>query len=246
MRRACGSNDHPDPILFIQVLRLLCSYSLIKVPRGSNVDSTEIIEMLTQTKESLAKSKAQRDQWLGKIDSIIEGTYSTEQAQPTESEFSHLDNHDYDVTVTDAYVLSFMAGYVVRKMEKFTRCPNCIDSLETSSLTDRHRFIQLMDHGELKYASLQLEKLIDTLENSLAKVVQTVDISPESMFKILNEVAAVESIPLVGCKDHQQEMTRKIIDFYLVMRGQFSGNSANRLSAYKKQKSKRARKNSKL
>jgi len=46
VRQACGSNQHPDPKQFVQIYRLLSCYSLIKPPRGSNVDGGEVIKTL--------------------------------------------------------------------------------------------------------------------------------------------------------------------------------------------------------
>ncbi|XP_015189556.1 PREDICTED: uncharacterized protein LOC107073429 [Polistes dominula] len=57
IRNACGCNEHSDPIIFGQVLRLLCSYSLVTPPKGSNVTSIELLESLMETKESLKLSK---------------------------------------------------------------------------------------------------------------------------------------------------------------------------------------------
>ncbi|XP_053596452.1 putative mediator of RNA polymerase II transcription subunit 24 [Microplitis demolitor] len=71
MRSACGCNDHPDPILFGQVFRLLCSYSLATPPRGSNVTGGELLKSLMHTKESLTASSQNKKIWLDKIDSIV-------------------------------------------------------------------------------------------------------------------------------------------------------------------------------
>jgi len=46
MFRICGSTTKPDPLMFIQVYRLLCFYSLVKPPKGSNVEGTEIFKSL--------------------------------------------------------------------------------------------------------------------------------------------------------------------------------------------------------
>jgi len=46
IRSVCGSNDHPDAILFIQMFRLLTIYSLVKPPRGSNISGGEMLKTL--------------------------------------------------------------------------------------------------------------------------------------------------------------------------------------------------------
>lgn len=37
MRHACGANDHTDPLTFLQLYRLLSTYSLGKPPKGLSV-----------------------------------------------------------------------------------------------------------------------------------------------------------------------------------------------------------------
>lgn len=56
------------------------------------------------------------------------------------------------------------------------------------------------------------------------------------MFQIVNENSAVENLPLVGCEEHLQDLTKKIINFYIVMRGAFLSYSTNKLLGYKNKK----------
>ncbi|XP_044590482.1 uncharacterized protein LOC123269047 [Cotesia glomerata] len=72
MRNVCRCNDHPDTILFGQVFRLLCSYSLVTPPKGSNVTAGELLQSLMQSKESLAAATALKKNWLDDIDAIVE------------------------------------------------------------------------------------------------------------------------------------------------------------------------------
>ncbi|KAK3909961.1 Transposable element P transposase [Frankliniella fusca] len=46
IRGACGSNQHPDPRLFVNIYRLLMTYSRIKPPRGSNVTGGQVMDAL--------------------------------------------------------------------------------------------------------------------------------------------------------------------------------------------------------
>lgn len=72
MRSACGCNDHLDVMLFGQVYRLLCSYSLATPPKGSNVTPGELLQSLMQTKDSLALASAPKNEWLKKLYAIVE------------------------------------------------------------------------------------------------------------------------------------------------------------------------------
>ena len=47
MFRICyGSTKKSDPMTFIQVYRFLSFYSVVKPPKGSNVEGTEIFQSL--------------------------------------------------------------------------------------------------------------------------------------------------------------------------------------------------------
>ena len=46
IRHAYGSNNHPDPQTFLQLYRLLSTYSLIKPPKGSSIAGSEMLSAL--------------------------------------------------------------------------------------------------------------------------------------------------------------------------------------------------------
>jgi len=48
LRQGCGDNQHPDPLQFKQIYRLLSCYSLIKPPKGSNISGGEMLNSLIQ------------------------------------------------------------------------------------------------------------------------------------------------------------------------------------------------------
>ena len=51
MRHCCGSNDHPDSALFIEMYKLVSTYSLIKTPKGSNISSNDVMKVLINMKD---------------------------------------------------------------------------------------------------------------------------------------------------------------------------------------------------
>lgn len=64
MRNCCGSNYHPDSQLFIQMYRLISTYSLVKSPKGCNVSSTEIMNVFLNIK-GITDIKERQEQWIG-------------------------------------------------------------------------------------------------------------------------------------------------------------------------------------
>ena len=70
MRHCCGSNDHPDSSLFIQMYKLVSTYSLVKPPKGSNVSGGDIVKFLIDMKDITTVSERQ-EQWNAQIDALI-------------------------------------------------------------------------------------------------------------------------------------------------------------------------------
>ncbi|XP_029668203.1 uncharacterized protein LOC115238478 [Formica exsecta] len=56
-RDASGSSGHSDPLLFIQIYRLMSFYSLVKPPKGSNVEGSEMFDTLLDSKDVDLKAK---------------------------------------------------------------------------------------------------------------------------------------------------------------------------------------------
>ncbi|XP_057324072.1 uncharacterized protein LOC130666811 isoform X1 [Microplitis mediator] len=304
IRSACGSNDHPDPILFGQVLRLLCSYSLATPPKGSNVTAGELLESLIQTKESLAAAVAPKKDWLQKIDEIIENGCSDEicaaenetessgyvdsvtdndcsmnydhlfiddddddddnnddndddddeetekDAKKKEIEHEHLPDprlqHDYDVAYSSEYVISYIAGYIARKMNRFSKCFDCVQCMQSNNPSERDKYIKIMSDGYLIYPSENLFVLIEHLERIVLTTVGTKTITIDTMYQIANDLSKSEIPALVGCDEHKKKLTRTIINNFLIMRGHFLAKSYNNRNCEKKMKTKRNRKNAKL
>ncbi|XP_044576596.1 integrator complex subunit 7 homolog isoform X2 [Cotesia glomerata] len=300
-RSACGSNDHPDPILFSQVFRLLCSYSLATPPKGSNVTAGELLGSLMQTRESFEASNVNKENWSKKIDAIIEnasGNPSSAEANTdddrtgsnnasdnnnndnnnnnnndddnNDNDYDNYDNtrrdhegddnnnkvplnsvdsryeHDYDIAQTSNYVISYIAGYVARKIGRFSKCFDCTESMQSRVVTARDKFIELMDKGALIYPSEQLFNLIKSLEEVVLMVVGTKTVNVDTMFEILDDVSKRNISIFVGCDEHKKELTKKIINNFLIMRGHFLVKCFNKSATERKVKSKKSRKISKL
>ncbi|KAL5239218.1 hypothetical protein ACI65C_006628 [Semiaphis heraclei] len=118
-RDACGSGTHPDSLMFIQVYRLLSTYSLVCPPRGSNVSGETILEAIISMEDIKGDEKNERRREIEeKIDTILENT---------DIEFSSDMTHDRDYTVLpiDPNALTVLAGYVARKMRKTKPAKDC-------------------------------------------------------------------------------------------------------------------------
>ena len=115
MRNACGSNDHSDPILFIQVFKLMCCYSLVNPAKGSTVEGTELLETLINTKDSIVKQAQKKALWAAKIDEVLDENTDAEASEPTQSCSSHLADHTYDTVETCCLTLLLV---ILKKKKK--------------------------------------------------------------------------------------------------------------------------------
>ncbi|KAK0169713.1 hypothetical protein PV328_010357 [Microctonus aethiopoides] len=321
MRSACGCNDHPCIMLFSQVYRLLCSYSLAIPPKGSNVTAGELLQSLMQTKDSLALVSAPKNEWLKKLDAIVEegiadktasnqndngigqdenlstnvfddNTMSDQKINTGHTPFENLldttdededtigevreaysckpfesivddsnsddcencDNtknkekfkdcsdeqynssfqdphheHDYDVVKSSDEIVAYIAGYMVRKTSRYTKCFTCINTLQSTN----------------KAASSR-DKFIESLEEDVLTVVGTKTIKCNTMHQILDKISLRQSLLKLGCLEHTKELMVKIINYFIVMRGHFLTKLLNKNLNQRKLLTRKHRKNAKL
>lgn len=72
MRHACGSNDHPLSETFLQLYRLLSTYSLVKPPKGASVEGAKILSTLINMKDIPQDPKSIKTKWSNNLDNIID------------------------------------------------------------------------------------------------------------------------------------------------------------------------------
>lgn len=245
MRYACGSQNHPDPQMFSQIFRLLCTFSLVNPPKGGNVTGGELLEPLIKDKAD--KKNSNEKPWLSELDKAIEEGINNEPAD-SETNQEILQNcneeHNYDVAKTSKEVVAHMAGWVAFRMKRFTMCAECRKSMITEDIGDEehYQFISYMSKGNLCYPTKTLFKLIMQLEDKILHVVGTNDIHLETLIIIFKEISKMNDICLIGCKEHVKILTKKIIEFYVTIRGEFIAKSYNISRDERKQKTKKHRK----
>ncbi|KAK3919203.1 LOW QUALITY PROTEIN: Transposable element P transposase [Frankliniella fusca] len=97
IRGACGANNHSDPLMFINVYRLLMTYSLIKPPRGSNVTGSEMLQALIELKDFKGEKYEENiETFPPKIDDYIDEDVAA-------NELEDMDNQDDLIAPIDPY-----------------------------------------------------------------------------------------------------------------------------------------------
>ncbi|XP_057671268.1 uncharacterized protein LOC130903014 [Diorhabda carinulata] len=117
MRYSCGSNEHPDAKLFLQVFRLFCLFSheewILKLYEALENCALPGDQVLMYGNEQGQKEASDNDNSKDLNQINLPKTVR-------ENEDKLID-HDYNVTYTSEQVLAYLAGYVSRKMKKKIR-----------------------------------------------------------------------------------------------------------------------------
>lgn len=83
------------------------------------------------------------------------------------------------------------------------------------------------------------------MEETILTVVGTETIHLGTLTRIFEEVGKIENLSLIGCKDHTETLTKKIIEFYIVTRGEFIADSYNKNTDARKKLLRQFKKRSK-
>lgn len=254
MRNACGCNDHPDSSLFIQTYKLISTYSLVKPPKGSNVSSAEIMQVLLSIKD-IKNTEERKDQWNAQIDTILDKGC---QLNLLTDAARIMEEHNYFHCSTSDYVLTYVAGFVARKGNRFAKykvdnkyifCDKCDSSLHLGQgeiVSDNYKLIELKSKGHLSKPSKQLLDLITILEKSTLDVVQFNNINANTLFEVTAAIDKFSPLPCIGCDNHQKIFTERIISFYLTTRMFFLTKQLNKNENIEKEKTREKRKLAKL
>lgn len=164
IRGCCVAFDKPDPLLFIQVYKLLTFYSLVKPPKGSNVEGLEVFETLLNEKDTAVNENIkQMSETLNKI--IERGENNNEQ-------YSVKRVHDYNVVSVNQFVQAYFSGFLCKKVETWTNCINCLSTItKTEGNLERDGMINKLTKGYLKYPSEKMFNLLSKLDLAILQTV---------------------------------------------------------------------------
>ncbi|KAK3915282.1 Transposable element P transposase [Frankliniella fusca] len=249
IRTACGSGSHPDPLLFIQLYRLLSLYSLVKPPKGSNVSGGELFQALVQLQD-LENNENQEDKQkvVDIINSIVEESGFAESPDETCTNF----NPETSACNIDEAALCLIAGYIsfkVKNMKPANSCSVCAESLvrpNSESSKERERLIEIKSLGGLLRPSDLVYAIIIQVEQAVIFTSTQENLHTNMIFSILENVRDHATLYRIGCDEHQQALTSAIVTFYLTVRMHFQCREMNKQTAMNKKKNKNMSKMAKL
>lgn len=242
MRNACGCNDHPDATTFIQVFRLLSTYSLLKPPKGANVTGSDMVKSLLDFND-LPSADNDKQEFINRLDELL-----TTKSQSSLVGFSH--DHSYYQQNSSDCVVGFLAGFVAHRGQTKSHCNECKYSLicinDENLNPNAYTLINVRSRGYLQKPSAVLLNLISVAESAVMEVLSSKKLHSDALSDIISAMEQVSSWPLVGCHQHQLSFTRTILNYYLLIRMIFICRQENRIDNYKTNKSREYKKLSRL
>lgn len=113
-------------------------------------------------------------------------------------------------------------------------------------VTNDYKLIDLKSEGYLCKPSRKLLELITILEKSTLSVVSHNNVNSNTLFEITSVIEKLSPLPLIGCKEHEQLFTQRIISFFLTTWMFFVTKQLNKNENIEKEITKEKRKLSKL
>lgn len=197
-----------------------------------------------EAKDSINISNEHKEQWLLKLDDLLDGR------TPLDQSFASEDDHNYGEAVTSKEVQSYIAGYIARKLRKIIKCSSCIDKLlmdqNRGRELDRNLVINRMNiYGGLLYASDELFILTKQLEECVLRAISKSKIHINIIDDIYEEMKK-KKLQIVGCYNHTKDVTKKVVNTYIIIRSHFLATAENKRYDSARVKIRMHRKNAKL
>ncbi|KAK3932944.1 T-box protein VegT [Frankliniella fusca] len=241
IRRMAAPNPHPDAKLFAQLYRLLSVYSLVSPPKGSNVSGVSNVEALVNAKDTAGEEISERQEEFNRIlDEILE---YEQFPLPVQEE------HNYDKSTTEKYLINFMAGFTCHRQKKIAKnCQECLKTLtkdrEDTTNVDSWTLMKEI-HGGYSIPSDALVSLIKAVEFAVCDTMSTSDVHQDMIFTSL-KFLKIDVSCFVGCLDHTHDVTKALVKYYLFTRMFFAADMKNAEMARKKERNEQFAKQSKL
>ncbi|KAH8026327.1 hypothetical protein HPB51_019566 [Rhipicephalus microplus] len=229
-----GDDDHPTIIQFSQIYRLLSLFTPVRNAVKGNC-SGPAEGVLVSIHESLAeKAKAAAELKLAveaKLDKKLLGMVCTEDVCCDERD------HGYQKAGAHEMVVYYLAGYVHKKITKTITCEECCALLSASpdqfnseeTQLNQRRLTELRSFkpGCLREASFRLYALIKEVEEVVHDALETSAVFGDIFWMVLDRLHAT-ALPAIGCNEHHEFLTAKIIKCYCLMCMHFFSRKKNR------------------
>lgn len=241
IRQSSGCNSHPSPEQFLITVNCLSFYNLARSVDGANATPEAISALLNVSDKDKTITPKTVDELLaqGKLDqaetSLVKVPPANDQHLPLVVEKS------------DSRLIYYMAGYVARKCVLKLNCASCKDILlvEPNEAAVHHlpsEYTKHCDWGGLLYPSKNLYCFVAELENLFTECFSTGELHANSISDVISLVRQtfIHS-NAVGCSVHKEEISMKVVSFYVLTRLHFLVKGLNSENSAKRKRAKLAK-----
>ncbi|XP_075721827.1 uncharacterized protein LOC142765140 [Rhipicephalus microplus] len=140
-----------------------------------------------------------------------------------------LDHTDMVVEASDSRLIYYIGGYVARKNIATTKCTDCCAQLlrqNNGSLPAAACLTNVVNRGGLLHPSAKLNDLVTSLENAFTRCFSIKEIKSDSILDLISFLQLAK-LTVVGCPNHNTELTNKVIKFYVLTRLNFLVKTQN-------------------
>lgn len=239
VRQSSGCNAHPSPDEFLITVNCLSFYNLAHSVDSANANPDMINALVTvHDRQGLKVTHKKIDDLIsqGKLDEV-ESTIATMPEKLA-------DHIDVTLEKSDSRLIYYTAGYVARKCVLKLACVQCKEVLlfeKAVAVAEQlpSQFTEQCDWGGLLYPSRQLYDFIAALENLFTECFSVSMLHTESISDILSLVKTnFLNSKAVGCPDHKDAVSTKLVSFYVLTRLHFLVKGMNRENASKRARAK--------
>jgi len=141
-----------------------------------------------------------------------------------------MDEHGYNLGNRRDKVVNLLSGLTARRMTALAQgCQDCLYLLTKTAdqATEEDRLTLLRSKGGYLLGSPQLNELLLALEEGIMRCVAAEDIHSNLIFSIMDNITW-EPEKKVGCLQHETDITKGVIKFYVIMRLHFIANNKNK------------------
>ena len=110
MRHACGSNDHSHPQTFLQLYRLLSTYSLVKPSKGSSVAGSEMLNALLDISDVTDDVDSRSSEFRQLLDEILDKGVELRTGDIISEALENFKDHEYDLITSSNFIIGYVAG----------------------------------------------------------------------------------------------------------------------------------------
>lgn len=230
IRQACGSNDHPTLIGFLQMYRMLSTYSLLKPPKYGNCIADK--EYTSDIKYQDFKNIFEIDENFSQkhIHTLQEKLQESIENNPDCDVLTFLDERPLqsnDNIVLDCIVF-YVTGFVIKMVLQHITCDNCkqfmlVSEGDLPAVDPESQLLLIKKRGILIHPNRNIYHLVKEVEESIKNSIDKEDIYEEAM----NDLFRKEIDIVYPCENHKYYVLSTIIYKYILLRMRFHCKQKN-------------------